>query len=38
MGKNMRDHNGELLTEKSCGAASLLIVGLLLGFVLVLIL
>ena len=31
----MKDHNGELLMEKSCGAASLLIVGLLLGLVMV---
>ena len=35
---HMKDHNGELLTEKSCGAASLLIVGLLLGLVLVVLL
>ncbi len=34
----MKDQNGELLVEKSCGAASLLIVGLLLGLVLVLLL
>ena len=34
----MKDHNGEMLMEKSCGAASLLIVGLLLGLVLVLLL
>lgn len=34
----MKDANGELLMEKSCGAASLLIVGLLLGLVLVVLL
>lgn len=34
----MKDQNGELLMEKSCGAASLLIVGLLLGLLLVVLL
>ena len=36
-GRIMKDNNGEILMEKSCGAASLLIVGLLLGLVFVLV-